>query len=101
MQSCVRDTRNREFTAAQLPPRSPRIASRAMTKTLMLLAAVAALALPAGAVAKQDPAEPATLAILGDTPYSAAQIANFPNDIQAINNDPAVSRVVHLGDIKS
>jgi hypothetical protein len=72
-----------------------------MTKTLMLLAAVAALAVPAGAGAKQDPASPATLAIVGDTPYSAAQIANFPNDVQAINDDPAVSRVVHLGDIKS
>jgi Fibronectin type III domain len=43
----------------------------------------------------------ATLAIIGDTPYSAAQIANFHSDVQAINNDPAVSRVVHLGDIKS
>jgi hypothetical protein len=65
-----------------------------MTKTLMLVAAVAALAVPAGASG-------ATLAIIGDTPYSAAQITNFPNDVQAINNDSAVSRVVHLGDIKS
>src|SRR5437867_171016 len=73
-----------------------------MTKTLTLLAALAALAVPAGAAAKQsEPADPATLAIIGDTPYSAAQIANFPNDVQAINDDPAVTRVVHLGDIKS
>jgi hypothetical protein len=64
-----------------------------MTKTLMLLAAVAALAVPASAAAD--------LAIIGDTPYSAAQITNFPNDIAAINADPSVSRVVHLGDIKS
>ena len=68
-----------------------------MTKTLTLVAAMAALALPAAAPA----AEPGTLAIIGDTPYSAAQIANFPTDVQAINADPAVSRVVHLGDIKS
>ena len=73
-----------------------------MTKTLMLLAAVAALAAPAGAAAKQpSPPDPATLAIIGDTPYGTAEIANFPNDVQAINNDPAVSRVVHLGDIKN
>jgi hypothetical protein len=72
-----------------------------MTKTLTLLAALAAVAVPSSAVAKQDTPAPTTLAVIGDTPYSAAQIANFPNDIQAINNDPAVSRVVHLGDIKS
>src|SRR4051794_38552519 len=99
MQSCRPGTRNREFTAGQLPRRSPGIASGALAKTPMLLAPRAALAGPAGAVANQDPAAPATLAIIGDTPYSAAQIANFPNDTQAINNDPAVSRVVHLGDI--
>jgi hypothetical protein len=72
-----------------------------MTKTLMLLAAIAALAAPSGAAANQDAPAPATLAIIGDTPYSSAQIANFPNDVQAINADPAVTRVVHLGDIKS
>jgi hypothetical protein len=71
-----------------------------MTKTLTLLAAVVALAAPAAAAAKQAP-DPATLAIIGDTPYGAAEIANFPNDVQAINADPAVSRVVHLGDIKN
>jgi hypothetical protein len=73
-----------------------------MTKTLALLAALAALAaVPAGAAAKQPNAAPATLAIIGDTPYGADQIANFPNDVEAINDDPAVSRVVHLGDIKN
>jgi hypothetical protein len=72
-----------------------------MTKTLTLLAALAALAVPASAAAKQPTPAPATLAIIGDTPYGAEQIANFPNDIQAINDDPVVSRVVHLGDIKS
>jgi hypothetical protein len=51
-----------------------------------------------------DPVRPpkptATYAIIGDTPYGAAQIANFPNDVKAINSDPAVSLVMHLGDIK-
>jgi hypothetical protein len=51
-----------------------------------------------------DPVKPlkptTTYAIIGDTPYGAAQIANFPNDIKAINSDPNVQLVVHLGDIK-
>src|SRR3954453_17171596 len=72
-----------------------------MTKTLILAAALGALVAPAGAAAKQDTAAGATLAIIGDTPYSDAQIANFHNDVDAINADAAVSRVVHLGDIKS
>jgi hypothetical protein len=42
-----------------------------------------------------------TMAIIGDTPYSAAQISNFHNDVDDINNDPLVHFVVHLGDIKS
>ena len=41
-----------------------------------------------------------TLAIIGDIPYGAALIAEFPADVAQINADPAVERVVHLGDIK-
>ncbi len=43
----------------------------------------------------------ATLAIIGDIPYGAPLIAEFPTDIGRINADPQVSRVVHLGDIKN
>ena len=47
-----------------------------MTKALALLAAAVALMTPATAMAKQsDPPAPATLAIIGDTPYRAAQVA--------------------------
>ncbi|MBJ7353368.1 MAG: metallophosphoesterase [Thermoleophilaceae bacterium] len=42
-----------------------------------------------------------TTAVIGDTPYGAAQNANFPNDIAAINADPNVGMVIHLGDIKN
>ncbi|MGH2905476.1 MAG: hypothetical protein ACRDKI_01760 [Solirubrobacterales bacterium] len=42
-----------------------------------------------------------TMAIIGDTPYSATQIANFHYDIDDLNADPRVRFVVHLGDIKS
>jgi hypothetical protein len=41
------------------------------------------------------------LAVIGDTPYGAAQIADFPNLVAAINGAPDVARVVHLGDIKN
>jgi hypothetical protein len=46
-------------------------------------------------------ATPFTYAVIGDTPYGAPQIANFPNDVTEINADPDVSLVVHLGDIKN
>ena len=43
----------------------------------------------------------ATLAVIGDTPYGAAQVADLPNLVSAINADPDVERVVHVGDIKN
>jgi Calcineurin-like phosphoesterase len=44
---------------------------------------------------------PIDLAIIGDTPYGAAQIEDFPNLLSAIDADERVSTVVHLGDIKN
>lgn len=41
------------------------------------------------------------LAVIGDTPYGATQIADFPNLIATINAAPDISRVVHVGDTKS
>ncbi|MEA3183652.1 MAG: hypothetical protein QOJ74_129 [Ilumatobacteraceae bacterium] len=42
-----------------------------------------------------------TFAVIGDIPYGAAQIANFPNVISQINADRDVRLVMHAGDIKS
>jgi hypothetical protein len=42
-----------------------------------------------------------TLAVIGDVPYGAGQIAAFPYWIGEINADPDVRQVVHLGDIKN
>jgi hypothetical protein len=42
-----------------------------------------------------------TFAMIGDIPYGAAQIANFPNVISQINADADVRLVMHAGDIKS
>lgn len=67
-----------------------------MRTPLLLLGVLGALLLPAAAHAA-----PTTVAIFGDTPYGATQVANFPKDIDDLNADPDVDRVVHVGDIKS
>jgi hypothetical protein len=46
-------------------------------------------------------AAPVDLAIIGDTPYGAAQIEDFPNLLAAIDADARISSVVHVGDIKN
>jgi hypothetical protein len=45
--------------------------------------------------------QPLDLAIIGDTPYGAAQIEDFPNLLAAIGADARISTVVHVGDIKN
>ena len=65
-----------------------------------LLSILAAAALVGAAPANAQTTEASTLAVIGDVPYGAAQIAGFPTDIAEINADPSVGRVVHLGDIK-
>jgi len=73
-----------------------------MRRVLLCALGLLALGLSTTAVAApSNTAAPATLAVIGDTPYGAPQVANFPNDVTRINNDAAVSRVVHLGDIKN
>jgi len=42
-----------------------------------------------------------TLAVIGDTPYGAAKLAELPDLINLMNSDPKVDIVVHLGDIKA
>lgn len=44
---------------------------------------------------------PLTLAVLGDAPYGAEQVAAFPDLIADVNGDPRVHQVIHLGDIKT
>ncbi len=42
-----------------------------------------------------------TLAVLGDTPYGDEQRLQFPALVAAVDADPDVEAVLHLGDIKS
>jgi hypothetical protein len=44
---------------------------------------------------------PVDIAVIGDTPYGAAQVVDFPNLIGVINAAPGISAVVHVGDIKN
>ena len=46
---------------------------------------------------------PVTYAVIGDVPYApfADATTRFPTLIAAINADPAVKRVIHVGDVKS
>lgn len=71
---------------------------------LAICLATALLAAPVAHAGSQHhggrAATPRTLAIIGDIPYGGALIAEFPQDIQEINADPDVERVIHLGDIK-
>jgi hypothetical protein len=48
-----------------------------------------------------ESANPLDIAVIGDTPYGSAAIALFPTLVQAIDGDPKVREVVHVGDLKS
>jgi hypothetical protein len=48
-----------------------------------------------------ESATPLDIAVIGDTPYGTAAIALFPTLVDAINADPKVRKVVHVGDLKS
>ena len=68
-------------------------------------AAAAVLVLAAGPAHADGPvtasANELTVAVIGDTPYGAEQLAQFPALIADINADPKVDLTLHLGDIKS
>ncbi|MES2306359.1 MAG: metallophosphoesterase [Gemmatimonadota bacterium] len=51
--------------------------------------------------AVNESANPLDIAVIGDTPYGTAAIALFPAMVDAINSDPKVREVVHVGDFKS
>jgi hypothetical protein len=76
---------------------------RALLASLAVTAAMAATAAAALAAANPPGHQMGTVtySVIGDTPYSVFQIQHFPDDIAEINADPDVSRVIHVGDIKS
>jgi len=82
-----------------------------MRRLVLLLAVLAAAVTAAIAAAVTrgapvpaeglGPPPPSTLAIIGDSPYGAAQLVAFPGLVDRINADPNVSTVLHLGDVKN
>ena len=70
------------------------------TFALGLSTLLAAGLLSVTSVARAAPPAPTTLAVLGDTPYSATQQAQLPALINAVDADPAVRMVLHAGDMK-
>lgn len=44
---------------------------------------------------------PFDLAVFGDTPYGATQIADVPNFVASLNADRDIRAAIHLGDIKN
>jgi hypothetical protein len=66
-----------------------------MRKLIAGLALAGAVAAPAAA------SDEITFAVIGDTPYDAAQEAALPGLVASVNADRRVRFVAHLGDIKS
>jgi hypothetical protein len=80
----------------------PMINRRARALPLLLALIVSAALAPLAQAHHSDrDGGGTTLAVIGDIPYGDALIAEFPADIAEINADPAVRRVIHLGDIKN
>jgi len=72
----------------------------ALTVGALLISALGAAASPGDPIDTSSRG-PFTMAVIGDTPYGAAKVAEFPGFISRINADPQVELVAHLGDIKS
>ena len=80
--------------------RSNRFTVVAFAVTTVLASSVAAGAIGSTPIDTASTG-PTTLAVIGDTPYGPAKLAEFPTLVARINADPQVRTVVHLGDIKS
>jgi hypothetical protein len=78
-----------------------RLARLLSASSLASVVAMCALAVAAPEPKGPQSKLPTTLAVIGDSPYGAIQVLDFPNLVAAINADPNVERVVHVGDIKN
>lgn len=52
-------------------------------------------------VAREGDGGSSSFAVIGDTPYGAAAVSEFPSHLQDLNADKELSFVAHLGDIKN
>lgn len=79
----------------------PRKLSLAVAVTVAAVASASPLATAAGGTTADRSAKPTTVAVIGDVPYGTTQESRFGDLIEAVNDDPKVRVVVHVGDIKS
>ena len=77
-----------------------KIALASLVASTAVLSALSPVAAGSGKAADRS-GNPVTLAIIGDVPYGTAQEAVFGDLIGAVNDDPKVRVVMHVGDIKS
>jgi hypothetical protein len=87
-------------------PRMDRIHARTLLRRVALASVAAAVIAPSAVSAGSGNAEDqssgaVTMAVIGDVPYGVAQEHSFLDVADAINADPKVRSVVHVGDIKS
>ncbi|MEA5453125.1 metallophosphoesterase family protein [Sinomonas sp. JGH33] len=80
-----------------------RVAAGTAAALLSVGAAVVGLSSPALAEpqAAGQPDAAFRFAVIGDTPYGAAAIQEFPQHFSALNADASLDFVVHVGDIKN
>jgi hypothetical protein len=85
--------------------RSRKVLLGSVTAALLAVGAASTPAFATGSAGQGTPnggeGSRFTFAVIGDIPYGATQIANFPNVIAQINADPKVQFVDHVGDIKN
>ena len=72
----------------------------ALTLAIALASTIAAAA-GNGTPINAGSANATTIAVIGDAPYGPAQLEELPTLVDAIDRDPKVRLVAHLGDIKS
>lgn len=93
-----------------LKRRSCRFSSRLASGSAAALLALGCAAVDLGSTPASAEAAPQStagesgafsFAVIGDTPYGSAALAQFPQNIAALNADPSLNFVVHVGDIKN
>jgi hypothetical protein len=73
-----------------------------IARSVVAVVVALGVAVPAATTAAGDrSANEITMAVIGDVPYGAEQEAIFGDLIDAVNDDPKVRTVVHVGDIKN
>jgi hypothetical protein len=69
-------------------------------RALAIMALFGCLAVAAPLSPSEQPSRPLSFGVMGDLPYTAAEISLFPDFIREMNQDRDLEFVLHLGDFK-